>query len=419
MKTEFLPNWESVRSHTRPRWFDDAKLGIFVHWGLYSVPAWAEKKWELGGESSDYEWFVHNSYAEWYMNTIGLKESEAWAHHKRTYGGDFPYARFAESFMCERFDPAAWAGLFKEAGAGYVILTTKHHDGFCLYPSAYTDYNSVMTGPNRDLTGELTQAVRDAGLRMGFYYSGLLDWTFDCVPITEHHLFKQDYNLSQELADYSRNQVMELIDMYKPSVFWNDIGWPEKGIEDLPGIFAHYYNNVPEGIVNDRFSGHFGEFRTPEYLMGDRSAEFKWEMCRGLGLSFGYNQNESAGDILSGRALVEMLCEYVSENGNLLINVGPKADGTIPDEQAAVLRELGAWLREHGEAIYATRPCEGCRSETLTGGAKAFYTQGESAIYAVICGLEPGSHTLHLPALDIIAMLTVTDEMPVHISVES
>ena len=418
IQAQFQPNWESVRSHKRPQWFDDAKLGIFIHWGLYSVPAWAETKWELGGEPSDYEWFVHNSYAEWYMNTIGLKESAAWAYHKETFGEDFPYRRFAEKFTCEHWEPAEWASLFREAGARYVVLTTKHHDGFCLYPSAYTDYNSVRLGPGRDLTGELTAAVRAAGLRMGHYYSGLLDWTFDCQPITKHHLFRQEYNLSQELADYSRNQVIELIDRYRPSILWNDIGWPEKGAENLPEIFAHYYNSVPEGIVNDRWDGLWWEYRTPEYLFGERSDQFKWEMCRGLGLSFGYNQNEGADDIVSGRALVEMLCEYVSENGNLLINVGPKADGTIPREQIAVLRELGAWLKKHGEAIYATRPCEKCHSESLENGAKAYYTQGSAGRYAILSGLTPGEHTVSLPAWETCVTVCVNDELPVHTRIE-
>ena len=413
----YRPTWESVRTHTVPTWYDDAKFGIFIHWGLYSVPAWAEKKWELGGEPSPHEWFRHNSYAEWYQNTIGIQDSAARARHVEIYGADYPYGRFAGGFACELWDPARWAGLFKEAGARYVVLTTKHHDGFCLYPSAYTDYNSVKLGPRRDLTGELSQAVRNAGLRMGHYYSGLLDWTFGCRPILTADDFRQDYTRTQELADYSRNQVLELIDRYRPSVLWGDIGWPEKGECDLPGIFAHYYNTVPEGLVNDRWNNLWSDFRTAEYLHGVQSTATKWEKCRGMGLSFGYNQNEGDDTILSTRSLAEALCECVSTNGNLLLNIGPRADGTIPDIQVQRLKELGAWLKRHGEAIYETRPCGACQCETLDGGVKAYYTQKGTERYALLCGLKPGSHAVALPAWGAHVRVEAEDDMPVHVRI--
>ena len=413
-KKLYQPTWESVRSHTVPEWFEDVKLGIFIHWGLYSVPAWAEKKWELGGEPSPYEWFQHNSYAEWYLNTIGIKDSEAWAHHVKTYGADYPYERFVEGFTCENFDPTQWATLFKESGAGYVVLTTKHHDGYCLYPSDYTNYNSVKQGPGRDLTGELTKAVRDAGLRMGHYYSGLLDWTFDCQPITGSDEFPQEYTLTQELADYSRKQIMEIIDRYEPSVLWGDIGWPKKGEIDLPGIFSHYYNKVSDGLVNDRWNGLWQDYFTAEYLHGKRSTDFKWEMCRGMGLSFGYNQLEGDDTTLSAKALVEMLCEYVSTNGNLLLNVGPMADGTIPAIQVQRLKELGAWLKLHGEAIYGTRPCLDCQIETLDNGVTAYYTKKGNDTFVILAGLAPGNHTISLPFRGTSVNVTVADELPVH-----
>jgi len=305
-------------------------------------------------------------------------------------------------------------GAFKEAGAGYVVLTTKHHDGFCLYPSAYTDYNSVNLGPKRDLTGELSQAVRDAGLRMGHYYSGLLDWTFNCRPIYNDDDFHQEYTRTQELADYSRKQIYELIDRYKPSVLWGDIGWPEKGEKDLPAIFSHYYNTVPDGLTNDRWNNLWSDFRTAEYHYGARSTAFKWEMCRGMGLSFGYNRNEGDDTTLSARSLVEILCEYVSTNGNLLLNIGPRADGTIPEIQVQRLREIGAWLKRHGEAIYGTHPCTECQSEDLENGVKAFYTQRGSERFAILCGLKPRNHTITLPAWGASVKVNVADNMPVH-----
>jgi len=412
---QYQPTWESIKSHPRPQWFDDAKLGIFIHWGLYSVPAWANTNWELGAEPTAYEWFSHGSYAEWYLNTIRIKESEAWAYHKKTYGEDFPYEKFAEMFTCKNWNPAQWADAFKDAGAEYVVLTAKHHDGFCLYPSDYTDYNSVKQGPKRDLTGELTQAVRDAGLKMGLYFSGLLDWTFDLEPIVDHGHFQQKYALKPEHVAISRNQTMELIDKYKPSLLWGDIGWPIKGEKDLPEIFSHYYNSVPQGLTNDRWNGLWQDYFTAEYLLGMRGLDFKWEMCRGLGLSFGYNQNEDESTMLSSRELVELLCEYVSANGNLLINVGPKADGTIPKEQLARLADLGAWLKKHGEAIYGTRPYMPCQSEVLPGGAKVYYTQKGGVVFAILCGLDKGKHTVNLPALGKDVTVEVPDEMPVYV----
>lgn len=409
---QYLPNWESVRKHTLPKWFDDCKLGIFIHWGLYSVPAWAEVTWELGGEPSDLEWFTHNPYAEWYLNTIRIPNSPARIRHNQLFGKDFPYEKFADSFTCEKWNPTEWAKLFKEAGAGYVVLTTKHHDGFCLYPSAYTAYNSINYGAKRDLMCELTEAVRGQGLRIGAYYSGLLDWTTHSFPMTRH--YSNDYNHTFAFADYSLNQAMELIDKYKPDVLWNDIGWPEKGQEDLPYLFSHYYNTVPQGAINDRWSCSFSDFTTAEYLRGERTFEKKWEMCRGLGLSFGYNQNENQENILSGIELVRLLIQYVSHNGNLLINIGPRADGTIPELQVMRLRELGAWLKKHGEAIYGTRPWQKHPQEQLSNGVSAYYTRKGKDLFVVLDGLVPGSHTLRLTCCPQEIRVEVSDEYPVH-----
>ena len=409
----YEPTWDSVSSHTLPQWYDDCKLGIFIHWGLYSVPAWAEVTWELGAEPSALEWFTHNPYAEWYLNTIRIEGSPARGYHDRVYGKDYPYEKFADDFTCSNWDPGEWARLFKDAGAGYVVLTSKHHDGFCLYPSAYTPYNSVNLGPKRDLAGDLTKAVRGAGLRIGLYYSGLFDWTTYPYPIMRHGI-ENNYNRTYAFSDYSLNQATELIDRYKPSLLWNDIGWPEKGRGDLPGLFAHYYNSVPEGAVNDRWSCDFCDYSTAEYLVGTRSLDKKWEMCRGLGLSFGYNQTEGEDTVISGPELVKLLVEYVSHNGNLLINVGPRADGTIPEIQAGRLRALGAWLKAHGEAIYGTRAWAARQEDDLPGGAKVFYTRKGGDLYAIITGLPAGVHSVTLPVLPDPVKIEAPDEYPVH-----
>lgn len=412
----FAPTWESLRRHRLPEWFDDCKLGIFIHWGLYSVPAWAEVTWELGAEPSVEEWFVHNPYAEWYQNTIRIPDSPARRHHDRTYGRGFPYEAFADCFTCDRWEPGEWARLFKESGAGYVVLTTKHHDGFCLYPSRYTHFNAFEQGPKRDLVGELTAAVRAEGLRMGTYFSGLLDWTTFSDPLTGD--IGDNYNQSDAFAEYSRNQAMELIERYHPSVLWNDIGWPEKGRDDLPQLFAHYYHAVPDGVVNDRWSVDFCDYTTAEYQSGRRALDKKWEMCRGLGLSFGYNQNEDEKTILSGRDLVRILVEYVSHNGNLLINVGPRADGTIPDIQKDRLLCLGAWMKTNGEAIYGTRPWAERQHDKLENGADVFYTRKGTDLFAIVDHLSPGMHEIRLPFLKSALSIEAPNDYPVVMKLE-
>ena len=168
-------------------------------------------------------------------------------------------------------------------------------------------------------------------------------------------------------------------------------------MQDIPWLFAHYLNTVPEGVINDRFSCDWCDFTTAEYLAGTRSLDKKWEMCRGLGLSFGYNTNEGEDTVLSSRDLVRLLVEYVSHNGNLLINVGPRADGTIPEIQASRLRDLGDWLSKYGDAIYGTRIWTERQKDTLPGGAEVFYTRKGNDIYAIIDRLPATETKVLLP----------------------
>ena len=221
----YTGKWESVNTHQVPKWYDDCKFGIFIHWGIYSVPAYAPHTWELG-EVDSKEWFADNPYAEWYYNSLNIGKGPTYEHHMEKYGKDFKYEDFIPMWKAENWDPAKWAELFKKAGAQYVVLTTKHHDGFCLYPSKYTDFNCVKMGPKRDITGELTDAVRAEGIRMGLYYSGLIDWQYANDPIFENDDLFGTASPTFEYADYSYKQMMELVDTYEPSLVWNDIGWP-------------------------------------------------------------------------------------------------------------------------------------------------------------------------------------------------
>lgn len=260
--------WESL-ARPVPSWFTDAKLGIFIHWGAYSVPAWAEPTGELGAVDGQ-TWFRHNPYAEWYFNTIRLEGSPARAHHEATYGGA-DYDDFLDSWRAEEFDPADWLELFARAGARYVVPTTKHHDGITLWDAPGTgSRNTVHRGPRRDLVAAIADATRAAGLHFGVYYSGGLDWSVtDYGPHTSdvevRRLRPRDaaYNL------YAFEHVADLVRRYAPSVLWNDIEWPDSGKRGGPGslhaLFEQYYAAVPDGVVNDRWGQTHSDFGTSEY----------------------------------------------------------------------------------------------------------------------------------------------------------
>ena len=307
------------------------------------------------------------------------------------YGKDFKYEDFIPMWKAENWDPKQWAEIFKEAGAEYVVLTTKHHDGFCLFPSKYTHFNSVEMGPKRNITGELTEAVRDAGIRMGLYYSGLIDWQYANDPIFEDDDLFGTASPTFAYADYSYNQMNELVDDYAPSVFWNDIGWPKQSEEMMPYFLAHYYNKVPEGVVNDRFNDRYHDFLTKEYKSGSVNRKEKWEMCRGMGLSFGYNANEGDDKLISVPDLISLLVGTVANNGNLLLNIGPKADGTIPEEQVKRLKILGVWLKVNHDGIYGTR-CSDRESEMLENGIELHYTQKEGNLNVFADHLKEGAN---------------------------
>lgn len=368
---KYKPTPESIQQHAVPDWFHDAKLGIFVHWGLYSVPAWAPLTGELGKVTATEgwsKWFANNPYAEWYMNSMRIPDSVTHRHHVETYGADFAYRDFIPMFdqATQNWDPTAWADLFRQVGARYVVLTTKHHDGFLLWPSEHPNPFHEQYCARRDLVGELTEAVRARGMRMGLYYSGGLDWTFNPTVIQDIVDIPAAVPQREDYVTYANAHWRELIARYEPSVLWNDIAYPAAA--DLNDLFAHYYNAVPEGVINDRFTQRFEfsegqivnrqhhDFKTPEYATFDTVTAFKWEATRGIGFSFGYNRNEGVDHYLSVQELVRSFVDIVSKNGNLLLNVGPTAEGLIPALQRERLAGLGRWLDINGEAIYGTRP---------------------------------------------------------------
>ena len=394
----YQPTLDSVSAHPMPTWFDDAKLGIFVHWGLYSVPAWAPRAGELSEilASGDWgRWFANNPYAEWYMNSLRVPGSATAAYHAATYGADFPYAGFAPMFnkAARQWDPNEWAALFKKVHARYAVLTTKHHDGYLLWPSPQP--NPFIPGyhAERDLVGEFMQAVRSQGLTAALYYSGGLDWTFNDTVIQHIADFPLAVPQTQEYVNYANNHWRELVDRYQTLILWNDIAYPAG--TDLNVLFAEYYNKLPEGLVNNRFtqrfqmdetgivSDNFFDFETPEYTSFAEIRQKKWESCRGIGASFGYNRREGADQHLSVENLVRSFVDIVSKNGNLLLNVGPMADGTIPELQLERLLGLGRWLDVNGAAIFDTRPWQVAEGKTLSGVDVRFTQTGET-LYATL-----------------------------------
>lgn len=420
----YQPTLKSVRSHPLPGWYDDAKLGIFIHWGPYSVPAFAppgDPIHILDGKTG----FGDFPYAEWYLNSIRIPGTAAWRHHHQVYGAGASYEQFAPIFdqQLAAWNPQEMADVFVRAGARYVVLVTKHHDGFLMWPSKHPNPRRSGYQVTRDVTGELTAAVNARGLQMGLYYSSLLDWTFTSRPIRDFADLLAGSNISPAYHAYVRAHWHELIERYHPMILWSDIGYPPR--EKLPRLFAEYYNQFPLGLVNDRwwqipsiFFNSFGrwlvrrvirmmdltkppaiphcDFDTAEYTSSTNIRRRKWEACRGVGSSFAYNQFEDPSACLKAVDAIRLLVDVVSKNGNLLLNVGPRPDGSIPGYQVAVLEGLGDWLRVNGEAIYGAQPW--IRPQDSCGvDGEVHYTVKPGSLYAVVTRL-PAARQLLLPA---------------------
>ena len=348
-----------------PEWFLDAKLGFMVSWGAFSVPAWGEPIGELGTIDDWKEWFKHNPYAEWYYNTIRIEGSPAREFHKKNFN-DCDYDDLLDMWKAEKFQPDEWAKLFAYAGAQYIVPLSKHHDGITLWDAPGTGTrNTVHRGPKRDLIGDIATAVRKAGIRFAVYYSGGLDWevtkTLPAISDNNQGVEGMQRPVDAAYSMYAYKHVIDLIDRYKPDVLWNDIQWPDfskrEGEYSLAALFDYYYKEVPHGVVNDRWGKdtHF-DYETSEYqFMADSENAPAWENCRGIGLSFGYNQVESEQHSLNTESALRHFLDIVSRGGNFLLNIGPTASGEIPEIQKKVLMGLGDWMAINSGAVYATR----------------------------------------------------------------
>jgi alpha-L-fucosidase len=390
---------ESLSNHPIPRWYEDAKFGVFFHIGVYTVPAWAPLPpgplTNPGGGQY---------YAEQYMVQLMTPESATWAHHRDVYGTQFIYDDFIPQYRVEKFDPERWIKLAVDAGARYFVPTAKHREGFSNFRTRTTHRNSVDMGPRRDLIKDLvTTARRTSDLKVGIYY-GLQD-TFSPAyagepprnPYTGEVIPYAGYQpINDYVQDALHPQFKEIIDKYDPDLLWGDAQFAKpRSYWRMPEIIAHFYNNAknrpkPKEVVADTrtvlgIGDDFttldvpGFFTTPEYTGVADIKTSKWELSRGIGNSFAYNQLETEAQYSSAADLVHLLIDVVSKNGNLLLNAGVKSDGTIVPAQEERLREVGRWLRINGDAIYGSRPWMQFEDPganvpvRFTRGAKAFY----------------------------------------------
>jgi alpha-L-fucosidase len=412
---------KALRARRVPAWWLDAKLGIFVHWTPASVPAFAPVDEDIGElvKSGRRDALALAPYAEWYENSLRFPDSPVARHHRDVWGNR-PYEHFADDWIAglEHWDPDAWAARFAATGARYVVLVTKHMDGYCLWPTDVRNPRRANWNCRRDVVGELREAVLAAGMRFGIYYSGGLDSTFNDRPIGSV-ADSIDAVPRGEYPAYAEAQVRELIARYQPSVLWNDIAWPTGGNE-LWELFAHYYERVPDGVVNDRWmpwspllaTAHsnlgrraidaamrqqarrdagvipplppHSDVRTPEYVVFDEIQRKPWECVRGMDKSFGYNACSRPEDFLTRADLLSMLTDIAAKGGNLLLNVGPRgADAQIPEEQLTRLAWLGEWFQPNEDAIVATRPWITPGTKTAEGH-ELRYTARDDTVFAFV-----------------------------------
>lgn len=423
---------ESLNTHPVPEWFNDAKFGLFLHWGIFSVPAYAPNGEYVKVLQTNYDHAMTTSpYAEDYANAIKDPSSPTAQYHAATYG-NAPYENFKSTFErdLKDWDARAWAKQFKSYGVKYIVVTAKYHDGFSLWPTEIENPHQPNWHSKRDVLGELAAAVRAEDMKFGIYYSGGVDWTFqpNVVKTLGDYIYRYhgDY-----YADYADAQMRELIIRYKPDILWNDISWPS-GEKRLFALMADYYNTVPDGVVNDRWQTANGstkfmgtwlgrgsidllmkaaiandpnfvenvkpplvphsDYTTPEYTQYSSVQPKKWETTRGIGYSYGYNRNETDERYASfENKLFPDFIDAIAKNGNLLLNVGPDGGkGTIPELQNQRLMKFAQWLNVNGDAVYETTPWR-IQQTTTENNQQVRFTAKDGKIYAIIIGKVPST----------------------------
>lgn len=362
---QYTPDWKSIDSRPIPKWFDEAKFGIFIHWGVFSVPSWG---------------------SEWYWwNLDGSKQQKYIDFHKATYGEDFKYQDFAGMFQAKMFKPEKWAKMFKRAGAKYVVLTSKHHEGFTNWPSNVSwNWNAMDVGPHRDLVGELATAVRQENLTYGLYHS-LFEWF--------NPLYLQDKANKWVTRDFVERKTMpelkDIVEKYKPDVIWSDGDWeaPDTywGSTDFLSWLYNESSVKDTVVTNDRWCQGCSRKHGGYYSGSDRQQPgpellgHKWENCMTLDSStWGYSRKTPLHGYLTSGDVIKEIISTVAYGGNILLNVGPTHDGLILPIFEERLNQIGDYLEVNGEAIYSTTPHATVQNATVAGGSLAYMTSGKA-----------------------------------------
>jgi alpha-L-fucosidase len=374
-KGKWKPTPESIDTHKAPEWFEDAKFGMFIDWGLWSVAGYAPKK-EKGA-----------MYPDWYELRLDT-DSAFIKYHERNWGKDFKRDDFIPLFTAKQYNPEKLAKIAVDAGMKYVVPFSKHHGGFCLWPSSYTQRDAGDMGPKRDLIKPLIESCKMQGLKFGFYFSveeweyPLIDaqgnikprlWETKKVPSMEdlEKRVSGKIPVKDFAKDYIVPQAVEFIDKYDPDLIWYDGEWTTEATDLRTYEISAYYYNQAEGrkevAVNDRYGTKDGkrlrfvrgDFFTSEYHSltdENKKSTHAWEECRGISQSFGYNWQDTEANVISSKAFIDMFVDIVAKGGNLLLIVNLDGQGALPELQEKRLMDIGKWLKVNGEGIYSTRP---------------------------------------------------------------
>ena len=409
-KGKYRPTWESLDKHQAPEWWLDAKFGMFIDWGLYSVAAYAPA-----------------GYPDWYLHRAFYGDTRE--YHEKFWGRDFRRDDFIPLFTAKEFDAEKIADAAQAAGMKYVVPFLKHHDGYCLWDSSFTKRNSVQMGPRRDLARLLAESLKKRGLKFGFYYS-IDDWEYpiigkedrlvvrlwetpggpECSEPKWVRMFSGKIPVRDFYDEYINPAAVEFFDKYDPDIFWGDGDWggPDANGRKTRPMIAYFLNRAEgrkEVVFNDRLGLCRGAPKIPagqqpqahgdhwssegDYQPGIAlAADHAWEECHGLSHSFGYNWRETDKDVRSAKELLHMLIDIVANGGNLLLITNLTPTGKLDPMMAARLQEVGSWLKVNGESIYATR-----RWKTFRQDSMRFTRSKDGRFVYALCLEWPGKQT--------------------------
>ncbi|XP_041664065.1 tissue alpha-L-fucosidase-like [Cheilinus undulatus] len=367
----YTPDWDSLDARPLPQWYDDAKFGIFIHWGVFSVPAY--------GTFSEWLW----CWWKYDNHTDVIKFME------ENYPPGFAYADFATQFKAEFFNPHDWADIFYSSGAKYVVFTSKHHEGYTMWPSLTSwNWNSMDVGPHRDIVGELAVAIKKRGLHWGLYHS-LFEWFNPLYMLDKANGFKTQHFVAAKALP----ELVDLVVTYEPELIWSDGDWQAPDTYwNSTQFLAWLYNDSPVKdtvVTNDRwgkgcYCKHGGYYNCKDRFTPSRLPDHKWEKCQTIDKrSWGYRRNMKLSEVMDLPSIIRDMVYVVALGGNYLLNIGAMSDGMIAPVFEDRLRGLGGWLKVNGEAIYATKPW---RVQNETETVDVWYTAKNLTVYAIILG---------------------------------